>query len=1187
MASINNGAAGYEYTPGDGSAAEKRDKARQAAAANGGTAPVGTSGGNGKVSWSVTGTADKAAANTGIPKQSAKGASSSGGNGGSSGTSNANPGSMGYRASAAAASGGGSANSGAGLTGFTLGSGGFFTDDNGKQYNVQQYTRQPDGTIRNDTTGEIINKQGQVTGRTASGYDYSGKDYAGRAYGQDGAMRTLTQAEKDAIAKASPGSSFNLGGVRYDVNADGGVTITTEDGHVLHTLLDNGEFSGTNMHTGGDGRTAGDYAAVGEVMRGGSDVSSLTPGQKEIYDQWQHSLTAADPMAAAKQSAGMPQGWTEYAYDSEGKPFAMSTQGAWDFLYNSTAKTMTGANGIKFTRNDDGTVTITESSGRTSVWRPGSMYSTYNPSFQTEAQRQGTLQLSSYDAAYLSPEDQQAVAALKKAYAEAKARGDEAAMEASNQQANAIRTKYGYTGGGDGASFRLLGQEQKSLDSIDLGSYESALQGMNYTPMVQGGNWANALMPSSSMENLTRYNSLANTLRPEQLGGYDLGNFESALGGVSRAPAALQAGDEALADFSSALAGVQYSGPSRAAEQALGGIDLGSYQSALAGMQYAPQGYTQEEALARTVLPQYQAAYSGLTGKELANRDYSQMENAALQGYEAQTGAVNQVYDAQNAAQLAALRQAYENSRAEAERGMSKIASAYQQQKNTTAAESEVARRNYQEQAAASGLNAGNRGQAALAFSNQLQSNLGQLSTAEANAMSDAQFELNRLYSDYQNQISQAIAQNNYERAAALLQEYQTAQKSKVETALNQANLNLQTADFNRQVRNDQTNAMQQDFQNRLSLAQGRQSDQQAAADLAYRQAGLDLQTAQYNREGRQLQREAAQQDWQNRLTLAQMQDAAAQDAWNRAYQQAGLNLDIAQYNREGRNLDWQAAQQEYANYLNFLQAQEAARQSAFDRSLQTAAFNREGRQMEYDTAMRSYEAELARAQAQDAAQQAAWDRAYQQAGLDLNVRQFNQDAMKDYYQAQQQDFTNRMAVNQEARDAQAQAYDQAYRKVQMDMDSWSLNQDVQQRNFQNRLALAQAQDAAYQAQADRAYQQANLDLSVWDRNRQAEQDRLARQQQLFDNQRTLSGEQYQRDVFDWQRQQDEMDRKERAAQTEWDQAQQKWENGMALTELGAQYGDMNRLSYYGYTPAQMQQMYRFAQMDRLGKILW
>lgn len=1040
------------------------------------------------------------------------------------------------------------------------------------------------------------------------------------AYDAEGKPFTMsTQAAYDFLYNSSAKSMTGGNGIKFVRNDDGSVTITEQSGRT------------SVWRPGGTGMTDGYFSS-------------------------------------AQNGMSMPDGWTEYAYDAEGKPFTMSTEAAFDFLYNSIAKFMTGANGIQFARNDDGSVTITEQDGRVSVWRPGGMGmpagqtgTTYSPSFKSGEQKLAELQLSAYDAAYLAPEDQQAVAALKQAYADAKAKGDKDAMEASNEQANAIRAKYGYTGGGDGATFRLMNQEQKRLDNIDLGSYESALQGMRYTPQAQGGNWTDGLTAASPTENLTGYTDLAGILSPNQMSGYDLGNYRSALegqgyqpvqqgyngslnqmdlgnfgsaiDGVSQAPAGLKAGTAAPADYTSALAGMKYNGPSRAAEQALGNVSLGTYQSALAGLQYTPQGNIQEQALGRTVLSPYQSAYTGLTAPNLANLDYSKMQNAALPGYQAQLNAVNQVYSNQQAAALAGLKSAYESSRAEKERGMSKIASAYQQQKNTTASESEIARRNYQEQAAASGLNAGNRGQAALAFSTSLQNNLNQLNTAQANAISDAQFELDRLQADYQNQISQAIAQNNYERAAALLKEYQTAQQSRVDTAVQQANLNLQTGEHNRQVRNDQADALQQGFQNQLALAQGQQSDQQAAADLAYRQAGLDLQTAQFDREGRQLQRDTAQQDFQNQLTLAQARDAANQAAWERGLQQANLNMDVAAYNREGRNLDWQAAQQEYANYLNFLQAQEAANQGAFDRSLQTAAFQREGQQMEYDAAMRSYEAALARAQAidaanqaawnrayqqaglnmdvaqfnregqamnnqvrqqnwenqlalsqaQDAARQAAWDRAYQQAGLDLNVRQFNQDTLKDYYQAMQQDFANRMAVNQEARDTQAQAYDQAYRKAQMEMDAWSLNQDVEQRNFQNQLAMAQAQDAAAQDAWNRSLQQAGLDLDVWDRNRQTEQDQLARQQQLFDNQRALRDEQYQQNVFDWQRQQDELDRQERAAQTAWDQQQQKWDDELALTELAAKYNDFNRLAYYGFSPEQIQNMYRFAQMDALG----
>lgn len=1032
-----------------------------------------------------------------------------------------------------------------------------------------------------------------------------------------------------------------------------------------------GGGGGGGRATSPDHFTAGDWTAVYNAMQTGN-TAGLTKAQREAYDQY-----TAKP-AAKEAEQGTAKREPVLVGDGKGATYAIQSDKYLDWMQTAQpGDTIQTGDGARITMGENGTLRVVTPSGYvfeesyvpkggTAAAGTGSGTGSGTGTGTGSGTGTGNVQLDAYDLAYLSPEDQKAVLALKQAWNDANAKGNEAKKAAANQAANDIRAKYGYTAGVNGIDFQMSQPER--MENVSLPEYQSALGGMQYTPMAQGGNWTQGLAAANPTANLTGYQSLAGVLYPQQMQGMNLGGFQSALNGVgggqvqqgygdslernylgdyetalyglSQAPAGLTDTGAAPADYRSALAGLQYSGPQRAQEQALGNVNLGNYQSALNGLQYTPQAGmgSREAELARTILPQGQGAYSGITAPELAAQgDYSQIQNAALPGYQAQKAAVNQTYDAQQAANLAALRRSYENSRAELERGLGEIGTAYQQQRNQTAADSEIARRNFQEQAAASGLNAGNRGQAALVFSTQLQNDLGQLNAAQAKAVSDAQFELSRLQTDYQNQISQAIAQNNYERAAALMQEYQTAQQSRVDTAVQQANLNLQTAEQNRLIRNDRTDALQQEFSNRLALAQGQQADQQTAADLAYRQAGLDLQTAQYNREGRQLRQSAAQQDFQNQLALAQARDAASSDAFNRSLQQAGLNMDIAQYNREGRSLDYQAAQQDYANYLSFLQAQDAANQSAYDRAMERAAFDREGRQMEYDTAMRSYEAELARAQAIDAANQAVWNRAYQQAGLDLDTAQYNRetvamnnqvsqqnwenrlalaqardaanqdafnralqqanlnmdvaaynrDSLQNYYQALQQDFTNRLAVNQEARDAQSQAYDQAYRLAQMNMEGWGMNQDVQQRNFENQLALAQAQDAANMDAYNRALQQANLDLSVYDRNRQAQQDMRALQQQVFDNQRTLTGERFQKDQFDWQRQQAELDRQTKQDQTAWDRKQQDWENEFALTELGAELGDTSRFGYYGYTPAQLQQMYRFAQMDKLGKILW
>lgn len=75
---------------------------------------------------------------------------------------------------------------------------------------------------------------------------------------------------------------------------------------------------------------------------------------------------------------------------------------------------------------------------------------------------------------------------------------------------------------------------------------------------------------------------------------------------------------------------------------------------------------------------------------------------------------------------------------------------------------------------------------------------LSALRTAEAAAMVDAENQLTSLYIQYQNAIAEAIADNEYERAAQLLQEYRTAAQSVVDVAQQQAYLNLDIAGFNR-----------------------------------------------------------------------------------------------------------------------------------------------------------------------------------------------------------------------------------------------------------------------------------------------------------------------------------------------------------------------------------------------------
>ena len=55
--------------------------------------------------------------------------------------------------------------------------------------------------------------------------------------------------------------------------------------------------------------------------------------------------------------------------------------------------------------------------------------------------------------------------------------------------------------------------------------------------------------------------------------------------------------------------------------------------------------------------------------------------------------------------------------------------------------------------------------------------------------MADAQFELTKLHTAYQDSIAEAVANNEYERAAALLEEYRAQAQSIVSVAQQQAQL--------------------------------------------------------------------------------------------------------------------------------------------------------------------------------------------------------------------------------------------------------------------------------------------------------------------------------------------------------------------------------------------------------------
>ena len=149
-------------------------------------------------------------------------------------------------------------------------------------------------------------------------------------------------------------------------------------------------------------------------------------------------------------------------------------------------------------------------------------------------------------------------------------------------------------------------------------------------------------------------------------------------------------------------------------------------------------------------------------------------------GYRPQTEAVDRLYDASRDLKLAELKTAFDKNAAALEAEGEAIPGLYQAGRNDVSARSELAGKNFNEYAAASGLNNGAAGQEALARSNQLQKDLGELDAGEAEAQRDLLARRTALNTKYADDIAAAVAQGEADRAQALLEEYRRAEESRV-----------------------------------------------------------------------------------------------------------------------------------------------------------------------------------------------------------------------------------------------------------------------------------------------------------------------------------------------------------------------------------------------------------------------
>ena len=135
-----------------------------------------------------------------------------------------------------------------------------------------------------------------------------------------------------------------------------------------------------------------------------------------------------------------------------------------------------------------------------------------------------------------------------------------------------------------------------------------------------------------------------------------------------------------------------------------------------------------------------------------------------------------------------------------------------------------IARMAFNEYANARGLNTGTSGQAALANSAVLQSNLTDISTKESDAIAENALQQQQLAIEYRNAAVQAQAEGNYQMAQALYNEYVRQDNAAMQTAQlaqEQANWEAQFNAGNSQWQ-QQFDASQQEYQDSLS-AQNRE----------------------------------------------------------------------------------------------------------------------------------------------------------------------------------------------------------------------------------------------------------------------------------------------------------------------------------------------------------------------------
>lgn len=392
------------------------------------------------------------------------------------------------------------------------------------------------------------------------------------------------------------------------------------------------------------------------------------------------------------------------------------------------------------------------------------------------------------------------------AYYKAKANNDAAGMKAANDAANTIRASQGQkaqyaTGDISGVAQRASSSKSGSGSS---GSYTAAGSGGSYTiGSDKGKNFISSATAGSTMtggdgstwrKNSDGTTTISKGSQTWTYGAASGGGSSGSSGGSSSGSGA--SGSSGTVRVTLPTGEVLYSRyanghvtddlPTGSIVHTAGGDyrvtggSAGNYTSDLVG----GQQYTVNTDNTDYSVLLNNAINSGASWEDvqsiLDQRNTKINANPSLSQYlydDNYTRAMQYIYakqqnEAQLAANLAELEGAYQSSLAGYESTRSQIAPTYQAQRNQTAASSDVNWNDFNEVAAANGLNTGAAGQAALSRAVTLQNNLNDLNKSEAEELSKIDLEVAQLTAEYNSAIAKAKASGDADLAAALYQQF-------------------------------------------------------------------------------------------------------------------------------------------------------------------------------------------------------------------------------------------------------------------------------------------------------------------------------------------------------------------------------------------------------------------------------